>query len=58
MEHRDDLEKLLLDGLTEAEREQVRQAIGQQTAKKLHRHRDEKPADEPAPVPEEDPLTD
>jgi hypothetical protein len=39
MEHRQDLERLLLDGLPEAERKHVIQAMDKTTAAKLRRKR-------------------
>lgn len=45
MEHRDDLEQLLLDGLPSVEREHVRQVIRQGDVEKLRRKRGE--VDEP-----------
>ena len=39
MEYRDDLERLLLDGLTEGERQETEDSIANETASKLSRLR-------------------
>lgn len=45
MEHRDDLENLLMDGLPEAERRHVADAIDRTNAEKLQELRDSGPDD-------------
>ncbi len=56
MEDRDDLEKLLLKGLSESEREQVTETIRQQTAKKLRKHPKKRAPDDSSPAATQDPA--
>jgi hypothetical protein len=58
MEHRDDLEKLFLDGLTESEREQVLQAMADETAKRLRETRAQQSDSCSGPTPAQDSVAD